>query len=91
MTKKRKNPFAGKTNHTGTNANSPENMSMKELAEELRYMEKALGKEEFSRLLEEAIQKFEDPTHDNEDFLDDDFDDDDDFYDFDMVTLHIPD
>ena len=86
MTKKRTNPFAGKTNHTGTNANTPENMSMKELAEELSAMEKALGKEEFSRLLEEAIQNFEETKYDNEDFLDDNYFDDDDFYDFDMVT-----
>ena len=62
-------------------------MSMAEVTEELRAMEKALGKERFSSLLEEAIQSFENSEYNEGEFLDDeDYDDDDDFYDFDMVT-----
>ena len=87
MNKKRKNPFAGKMNRIGNNTKNPENMSMKELTEELRAMEKALGKERFSSLLEEAIQSFENTEYDEDEFHDDeDYDDEDDFYDLDMVT-----
>ncbi len=62
-------------------------MSMAEVSEELRAMEKALGKEKFSRLFEEAIQSFENSEYNEDGFLDEeDYDDEDDFSDFDMVT-----
>lgn len=82
MNKKRKNPFAGKTNRTGNNPETPENMSMEQLTEELRAMEKALGKERFNSLLEEAIRNFENSEGNEGDF----YDDEDDLYDFDLVT-----
>ncbi|MDE6478871.1 MAG: DUF3843 family protein [Muribaculaceae bacterium] len=86
MNKKRKNPFAGKTIHTRTNTKDPEHMSIAEVSEELRAMEKALGKEEFNRLLEEAIQNFEDSADHDDEYVDDDEYFDDDIFDFDMVT-----
>lgn len=88
MAKIRKNPFAGKMNRTGNNAKTPENMSMKELTEELSAMEKALGKERFNSLLQEAIQHIEDSADYDDEYFDDDvdFDDEDDFYDLDLVT-----
>ena len=59
MNRKRKKPFAGKTNPAGNNTKTTENMSREELTEELRAMEKALGKKRFNSLLEEAIQNLE--------------------------------
>lgn len=59
-------------------------MSMEELTEELRAMEKALGKERFNSLLEEAIQNFGNSADDEDRDFDDE--DEDDFYDIDLVT-----
>lgn len=76
MNRKRKNPFAGMANPRGDNAKSPENMSMWELTEELRRMEKALGKEQFNRLMEKAVEEYEfsrekdELDHEGDDLLD---------------------
>ncbi len=63
------------------NPRSTEKMSFEELTEELRAMEKSLGKERFNSLMEEAILSLEDS-----DGIEDELYDEDDEYDFDLVT-----
>ena len=81
MAKIRKNPFAGKNNTVNNNTKTPENMSLEQLTEELRAMEKALGKKRFASLLDEAIQNFEDSEG-----IDEYPEEVEDSYDFDLVT-----
>lgn len=85
MDKKRKNPFAGKTNQIKSNSENPENMSIEELTLELKAMESALGKEKFSQLLEEAIRKF-DNTEESRNAMHDFLDNNENPDDFDLVT-----
>ncbi len=79
MAKKRINPFVGKSN--------PENVgneSVEDIIQEMREMEKILGKENFNKLLRKTIDKM-----DYEDLQDeslDDIEDDEDFYDLEPVT-----
>lgn len=82
MQRKRKNPFEGNANNT---SRDPE--SMEEIIQEMKDMEKSLGKEKFNQLLEAAIRKFG-KENDPDGSLDDeeDFDDDDLDY-FDPVTI----
>lgn len=85
MDKKRRNPFAEKTNLKKPNSEDLGKMSLEELTQELKAMERAVGKEKFSQLVEEAIRKFEN----SEEALatDDEFKDENgNLYDFDLVT-----
>ncbi len=81
MTKKRKNPFEGKSSFMRENPKPTEEMSFEEWTEELRTMEKALGKERFNNLLEEALQGLN-----NSEEFDDELYDEEDAYEFDFVT-----
>ena len=81
MAKIRKNPFAGRNNTVNNKPKTPEDMSLEELTEELRAMEKALGKKRFASLLDEAIQNFEDSEG-----IDEYPEEVEDSYDFDLVT-----
>lgn len=82
MAKKRKNPFEGNASHTDYD---PE--SMEEIIQEMKDMEKILGKDKFNRLLEAAIRRFE-KENDPDEFLDDNADlDEGDLEFFDPVTI----
>lgn len=57
MSRKRKNPFATTNEAQEYLEKSSENMSLQELRKEFNRLEKAVGKEEFNRILGEAIAK----------------------------------
>lgn len=78
MAKKRKETFAGKADTFGNKSKSEE-MTLQELREELRTMEKMLGKDRFNKMLVNAIRKvakaeeFEGGSSDYDEALEDDF------------------
>lgn len=76
MAKKRINPFVGKSN-----PENADNESVEDIIQEMREMEKILGKENFNKLLRKTIDKMIDSGD-----LQDDSEDDEDFYDLEPVT-----